>query len=134
MCSNLESSGRALPGAACCAQSWVLSAVPGFLWAAELRVQLCHNCSCQHLQQLLLPPPSSRLKFLCYPLARKQQAAERCLSLSERGEVRAAAVLLPVPDPRLTSIYILVYLQPPFTCPDLLLSGAWLLRNSWQTL
>lgn len=87
MCSNLESSVRALPGAACCAQSWVLSVVPAFLWAAGLRVQLCHNCYCQHLQQLLFPPPSSRLKFLCYPLARKQQAAEWCLSFSEWGEV-----------------------------------------------
>lgn len=137
MCSDLESSVRARPGAACCAQSWVLSLVPAFLWAAELRVQLCHDC--QHLQQLLFPPPSSWLKFLCYPLARKQQAAEQGLSLSQWGEVRAAGVLLLVFDPRLTSaallpVYTLVYLQPPFTCPGLVLSGAWLLRNSWQAL
>lgn len=26
------------------------------------------------------------------------------------------------------------YLQPPFTCPSLMLSGIWLLRNYWQTL
>lgn len=137
MCSDLESSVRAGLGAACCAQSWVLSLVPAFLWAAELRVQLCHHC--QHLQQLLFPPPSSWLKCLCYPLARKQRAAEQSLSLSQQGEVRAAGVLLLVFDPRLTSaaqlpIYTLLYLQPPSTCPSLVLSGAWLLRSSWQAL